>query len=67
MASDAINYLIGVEEDGIINGAAKGKGHNTGGVSGDGMEEEAVCGEDQQVRLIKAASRSKQEEEMKVR
>lgn len=34
MASDAINYLIGEEEDRIINGADKGKGHNKDGVSG---------------------------------
>lgn len=65
-AFDTINYLIGAEEDRIINGD-KGKGHNRRlSVWGMGCEEEAVGSEDQQVRLMKADSSGKQEEEMKV-
>lgn len=67
MAFDAINYLIGVEEDRIINGADKGTGRNKRQSPwGMGGEEKAVRSEDQQVELIEAARRSKQEEEMKV-
>lgn len=51
MAFDAINYLIGVEEDRIINGADKGKGGQKKDRVPWGMgeeeeeEEKAVCRE----------------------
>lgn len=60
MAFQAINYLIGVEKDRIINGAGKSKGHNKRQSPwGAGCEEKAVCSEDQQVGLMEADSRSK--------